>query len=323
MNKYQISAIVVLIGIFGQGAAVSDFVDKIVESSPKYKELDRKYAAAAKDLETIKIDRDNILAQIKILLGEKAKARELEESLQKAKTEASSAEKELRQANDQKFSLKEEVNKLQAAQAQLLKERDGLEIAYEKAAHKVLIKELKKKNSTLQRDLNTEAAKARSLERENSRLSEQKDKLNTAKDQLTGQLNDYKKNYALAVKKNKAMESKISQTPAKFTEIARQNKVLVRQTSEMHYNLGVFYTKNKDYDRAVAEFEQCIAINPNDAPAHFNLGYIYSEYLVNRKKAMENFRHFLRLAKSDDPDVDWVKKYLLTWETYEGKIPMQ
>ena len=91
----------------------------------------------------------------------------------------------------------------------------------------------------------------------------------------------------------------------------------------MHYNLVVFYTKNNEYDRAVAEFEQCIKINPNDAAAHFNIGYIYSEYLVNRKRAMEYFRHYLRLAKSDDPDVDWVKKYMLTWETYEGKMPMQ
>jgi len=330
VNKFKIMAVVVLICIFGQGAAVFDFVDKVVESSPKYKELDKhlqelsaKYAAAVNELETIKVDRDNILVQIKSLLGDRAKAKELEEVVQKAKTEASSAEKELGQA-------KEEINKLQAAQAQLTKERDELKIDYEKLASntriqklKTRIEELRTKNSALQRDLNREAAKARAKERENSRLTERENKGDVARDRLTDQLNDYKKNYAGAVRKNKVMESKISQTPAKFTEIARQNKVLLRQTSEMHYNLGVFYTKNKEYDRAVAEFEKCIEINPNDAFAQFNLGYIYSEYLVNRKMAMEHFRHYLRLAKSDDPDVDWVKKYMLTWETYDGKMPMQ
>jgi len=142
-------------------------------------------------------------------------------------------------------------------------------------------------------------------------------------ERLDGQLKEYKTNYAQAAKTNKALESEIKNMPKKFTEIGRQNKRLIRETSEMHYNLGVFYTKNKEYERAIAEFEKVIEITPDDAYAHFNLGYIYAEYLVNRKKATENFRHYLRLAKSSDKDIDWAKKYLLTWETYEGKVPMR
>ncbi len=113
------------------------------------------------------------------------------------------------------------------------------------------------------------------------------------------------------------------ETPKKFVEIARQNRRLIKETANMHYNLGVFYMKTKEYQRAAAEFEKAVELTPDDAYSHFNLGYIYAEYLVNRPKAMEYFRKFLRIAKSDDKDVDWVKRYILTWDTYDGKNPME
>jgi len=128
--------------------------------------------------------------------------------------------------------------------------------------------------------------------------------------------------YAEAVKKNNAFEQKVMETPKRFAEIARQNKTLIKETANMHYNLGVFYTKNKEYSRALAEFEKAVELTPDDAYAHFNLGYIYAEYVVNRYKAIDHFRRFLSLSKSDDKDIDWVRKYILTWEAYEGKKPL-
>jgi tetratricopeptide (TPR) repeat protein len=90
----------------------------------------------------------------------------------------------------------------------------------------------------------------------------------------------------------------------------------------MHYNLGVFYSQNKEFDRATAEFEKAIEVNPDDASSYFNLGYIYAEHLQNRPKAVANFRQFLKLAKRDDKDADWAKRYILTWQTWEGKTPI-
>ena len=101
--------------------------------------------------------------------------------------------------------------------------------------------------------------------------------------------------------------------------MARENKILIKQTALMHYNLGVFYSENKQHSRAVVEFERAIELNPGDAHSYYNLGYIYAEFLHDRPRAIENFRQFLRLAKGSDKDVDWVKKYILTWQTWEGK----
>ncbi|MBU1061608.1 MAG: tetratricopeptide repeat protein [Candidatus Omnitrophica bacterium] len=154
-------------------------------------------------------------------------------------------------------------------------------------------------------------------------LEKAKDKIDKEVKKINENLSEYKKNYSDAVKKNNALEREAKRIPKRFTEISRQNTRLLKETSQMHYNLGVFYTKRQEYKRAISEFLKAVEINPEDAYAHFNLGYIYAEYLINREKAIEHFRHYLRLAKSGDSDLDWVRKYLLTWETYEGKNIMR
>lgn len=190
----------------------------------------------------------------------------------------------------------------------------------------IKIKELSESLKESKRDYTDMVKEKKSLEaklKEIDRLNSEMKKKEARIDYLEENLTKYKKDYAQALKKNKALGSEIKRLPSKFSEIARQNEILKRQTSTMHYNLGVFYTKKKEYKQAVTEFMKTVEINPEDAYAHFNLGYIYAEYLVNRKMAIEHFRHFLRLAKSDDKDVDWVRKYLLTWETYEGKAVLK
>jgi len=137
------------------------------------------------------------------------------------------------------------------------------------------------------------------------------------------QIIDFKKKYEQAMVKNRLLEKKAEQLPVKFAEMARENKVLLKETALMHYNLGVFYTKNKEFARSIAEFEKAIELNPDDPYAHYNLGYIYAEYLVNRQKAIANFRKYLDLLKTDDKDSDWVKKYIITWQNWEGKKPME
>jgi tetratricopeptide (TPR) repeat protein len=89
----------------------------------------------------------------------------------------------------------------------------------------------------------------------------------------------------------------------------------------MHYNLGVFYSNRKEYSRAIAEFEKAVELVPDDAAAHFNLGYIYAEQLVNRERAIRHFQQYLRYAKHGDKDADWVKRYIVTWQAYENKQP--
>ena len=226
-------------------------------------------------------------------------------AMRNLKTELSVLKKE-------KKSMLSVLKKKNKTEISALKKANKNEISMLKKMSQQEVADLKKESLVLNKNLNK-------TQKEMDKLSKNYDKAEMKIEKLENNLDLLEKNYAIAEKKNKALEREMKRMPKKFTEIAKQNKALIKETSAMHYNLGVFYTKKKEYKRAAREFRKAIEINPDDEQAYFNLGYIYAEYIVDRKLAIKNFRHYLRLAKGDDEDMDWVKKYLLTWETYEGK----
>jgi chromosome segregation ATPase len=343
MTRNKVSLILVIIGIllFFESAGVIYFANKYQliynqtqvfnkqmedcksEYEKSIQQIQKDSRAVSRDYEAVKQDRNNLLVQVKNLLADKSRVKELEDSVNQSSQYVEVLKKEKLEIQSSNVSMQEELKKLDMEHDTLLKERNDFKAAYDKAKKDdtvkkmgVQIEELKKENIKMRTSL-----KAR--EKNIDILKSEKGKLEALSDSLKKQTTEVKKNLGTAARKNDALEGELKRIPHKFSEIARQNKVLIKETAEMHYNLGVFYTKNKKYERAIAEFEKVLDINPNDASAHFNLGYIYAEYMVNREKAIEHFRHFLRLAKGEDNDVDWVRKYLLTWETYEGKSTMK
>ncbi len=276
-----------------------------------------------KENEAVKVDRENLMAQIKILLPERGKAGELAVSLEKNAKELAALTKEKKDLQEANLSQKEEVSRLQEAQKALIAKWDTLKTSCDKAEATVKNRELSRKLGDLQKEKTAIQNSVKRRDIEFDQLRQQKTKLDLENASLKLQLKENKQSLAEAVKKNKLMWEDVQNVPKKVAELARQNKVLIAETAHMHYNLGVFYSKNKQYDRAAVEFEKVVEIDPNNAYAHFNLGYIYAEYLVNRQKASKHFRYYLGLAKGDDRDVDWVKKYLLTWEAYDGKQRVQ
>ena len=337
MNKFKIPIILIGVLIFAESAGLIYFTGKSKDLSrkleaitPGYQKLSQedldlknKFAAITKENEGLKVDRDNVLAQTKSLMGERTRANELTASLEKANQEMGRFQKNNEETKNYILSLKDEIRKLQEEQGSLIQEKNYIKAALDKVNNEATVKELRKKVADLDKAKNSLEGRLKNKNKEVEQLKSQKAKLEEIKEQLSAQIKDKKNIIVEAVNKNKRLEEENKNIPRKFTEMARQNTKLIKDTSEMHYNLGVFYTKNKEYARAVAEFEKVVEIAPDDSYAHFNLGYIYAEYLVNRAKAIEHFRRFLILAKGGDKDIEWVKKYLLTWETYEGKIPMQ
>lgn len=309
---------------------LQDLSRKMGEMSPGYQKLSQeesvlkeKNTQLFKENEAIKIDRENLMEQIKTLLQERSKANELVVSLEKANNDLAALAKEKSQLQDDNLNQKDEISRLLAVQKKLIAKWDTLKAACEKAETTVRIKELNRNIGDLQKEKAAIQNSAKRKEDEFDRLRQQKTKLDSENISLKLQLKDCQQGLAEAMNKNKRMWEEMQNTPKKFTELARQNKLLIAETGQMHYNLGIFYTKNKQYDRAALEFEKVIEIDPNNAYAQFNLGYIYAEYLVNRQKAAKHFRYYLGLAKGDDKDIDWVKKYLLTWEAYDGKGRVQ
>lgn len=351
MSKFKLSAVLIGVLIFGLlyfAFKSQNLSRKLKQMRPDYAKLQAqgqefkdKYTGLLSEFETMKKeseslrqDRDNLLVRAKSLLADTTRLKELEAAVERIKSDNQALEKENKDLENSLFGRGAEIKELREAQARLARERDEFKTAYEKSRKDTTIRELRQEISDLQKEKNGQIAKLQKenkdmgsdlgqAQKEIAQLKEQRARLTSDNERLSASLSEYRDNYANAQKKNRALEAEIKGIPKKFTELARQNKSLIRETAQMHYNLGVFYTRNKEYDRAVAEFEKVVEITPDDAYAHFNLGYIYAEYMVNRKKAIENFRHYLRLAKGDDKDADWVRKYLLTWETYEGRVPMK
>ena len=307
-------------------------------------EFKNKYATLQKEYDAVIADRDNVLFQAKFLLSQKEKVREAEASFERMKKEGEALEKEKIESEGKNLKLQEEIAGLENKIEELISEK-GRAINEKKQLEDLIARE-RDKNPILK--LEDEKAKLRDelalanagikqvksdlkqsqaqLSKLNSEIIKSKQELSASKEQAEEsrqKRESLSRDYAQALNKNRILEEKVVQTPKKFAEIARQNKALIKQASNMHYNLGVFYTKNKEYSRAVAEFEEAVKLRPDDAYCHFNLGYIYAEYLVNRPKAIEHFRHYLRVARKEDKDMDWVKKYIITWQAWGGKEPME
>ena len=128
-------------------------------------------------------------------------------------------------------------------------------------------------------------------------------------------LAELRKKYDDAVKENKALGRELVRLPGKFTEVARENRRLAQATADRHYNLGVFYARNGQHERAVAELEETLRIMPDYAYALYNLGHIYAKYLVDKEKSVKYFREYLKVSP-DAADKDLVRRYIVTWETW-------
>jgi tetratricopeptide (TPR) repeat protein len=284
----------------------------------KYLKLQSDFDKIQKDNQAIILDRDNIKAQVRSLLKDRDSAKELEQNLEKSKKDLDAIAKEKQDLFDRILVLQGEIKDLQTSQKQLITEKEQLAQTLSFERDKNNIRKIEAENRSLKKENTELVRRVKSNEAEIVNLKASESKAEEELKQAVNKADKLNKDYAEAVRKNKTFEQKVSETPSKFAELARQNRALIKETASMHYNLGVFYMKQKDYTRAVSEFEKSIELVPGDAYAHFNLGYIYAEYLVNRKKAIEHFQKYLRSAKKEDKDIDWVKKYIITWESWQG-----
>jgi tetratricopeptide (TPR) repeat protein len=293
------------------------------------------YDKLREEYKNVLAEKENLLIQVRNLIEYRAKIKDMEtnylklkEDNLKLKTQLDSigGEKDLIiiQLKEQNANLTQQVAEFDAKMMEVYQERDDLKNSLEKfeIEYKIL-PETRKQIARLETEKREASRNYTNAQQELKRMHEEQIDKDAQIEIYRRQNRDFKKNLDDALAKNRELEKKAQELPPRFAELARENKVLIKETALMHYNLGVFYTKNKEYARAVAEFEKAIELNPDDPYAHYNVGYIYAEYLVDRPKAIENFRKFLGLVKTDDKDVDWVKKYILTWQTWEGKKPLK
>lgn len=326
----------------------------------EFEHLENEYQALLREKEHVTRDRDNIHKQIKILIKERIEYVENKQSLDGIIEENKALRSEKDSLKESNSVLTEEIEKLRKEGGSFQVPLGKTEGKTQKGTQLSKINELKKKISSLKNENNILAKALRiqdreletrkikklkkqlvSLKKEKSSLTKtlkqaekeakpikrkitklEKELANT-QDQLVStkaKFESLHKEYKELAIENKDIRQGLTKIPKKFVKLAHQNKKLIKQTADMHYNLGVFYTRNKKYKQAAQEFLKAVEIRPNDVFAHYNLGFIYAEYLVNRPKAIKHFNEYLFISKGLDKDADKARKYILIWETYGEKI---
>ncbi len=298
-------------------------------------DLEQKLKEATENYNGMNADRDNMLAQLKRLLQEKTETTEIKSRVDQINSEKEklSQENEVLKQENQSFAanaeklkshLKAVVVEKGQISSQLAETRDDQSVVVQKATKKneVEMTSLKEKVNHLTAE-NKKLAKELDKTRVDSKgLEQEKSKFQQHAEVLQSQLDDLEGTYESLKKENRSFAEQTREFPRQFADLARQNKRLIEQTADMHYNSGVFYAKHTEFKRAIKEFEKVLDLKPTDPPTLYNLGYIYAEHLIDRPKAMEYFKNYLTYAP-DAHDADWVRKYLLTWQTWYGKAPVQ
>ena len=206
-----------------------------------------------------------------------------------------------------KNSLDAEVTQSQQIIQKIQNEMDRLESDKDKAL---------KKNEELQQD-------ALSYVNSNSKLQQEKEQvtkmLEAAKMLLKRkevELNREKQkltdlNAKISTQQAKADSGLFKEKKELESRLTTLEATMKKERARFHYNLAVAYTKAKLYDDAIEAYETSLALDPNNADAHYNLGLLYSDVKNNSEKAVAHYKKYIELkpdAEDRDEVQDWIDK---------------
>lgn len=304
-------------------------------------ELEAENARLKEQMKQLEADRDNVLAQTRILLGEKSKYQESQEALGKQQKELLEAKTRGDSLTAEKAKLEQELASTVASYDNLKKEHESVTAKNENLALeneqlglalfqrlendpqvKRMMEDLKterentRKHADARKTLEAELKKSsgqlkQSAERE-AKLAQE---LAAAKAKL--ELTEAERNNLLDTVREQ--ENSLGKAPERFKTLAQENRMLIKESSEMHYNMGVFFTEKKQYDQAINEYERALEFDPDNAKVYYNLGYLYSEGFKNHEQAVYQFKEYLKL-EPQSPLSEQLRSYILSRETQSRKV---
>lgn len=136
------------------------------------------------------------------------------------------------------------------------------------------------------------------------KLKQSVDDLEAERTKLTDELNSVqsltKKEKEDLTSQVKSLNDQISEHKRQEDELVKsirvkERSVMVSETAKLHYNLGNYYFKNRQYKSAAAEYRQALIYNDDDADIHFNLATVSDEYLGDYDTAITEYKRYLEL----------------------------
>lgn len=95
--------------------------------------------------------------------------------------------------------------------------------------------------------------------------------------------------------------------------LARLKEELKNKEATLHYNLAVNFTKSKNFDNAIIEYENALKIDPEHAASHYNLGILYEDYKKDLAQAVYHYRKYLSLKPGAEEGKE-VRRWILELE---------
>jgi len=279
--------------------------------SRRWEELQGKYEQLLRDHGSLAEEKSNLVAALTHTQAQLERHRQLA-------AERDVLEASLKQVGEERHALLEQMAALDAqldeakqAGARLAQDQAKLKQALARAEKRSQEKELKVELAAQRKEAEELRRVAASAQREAAE-AERTEATRTA------QLQKLQKDYAKVVTESNRIKHEARTVPQDISQMAREHQRLIKETADMHYNLGVLFTKSRQYSQAAAEFRKVLELRPDDGDAYYNLGVIYAEHLPDRDKALALFRRYLQI-NPDARDASWVKQYIASWQAWEAK----
>lgn len=288
----------------------------------RWQTIKTQYEELTKTHQALSQDRDNLIAQLagtkEILERQRGETAQHQAAAQQTAAERDllasllkKAAQEHQALSGQVGPLQEQLQELERVYDQALQERDALKGDLAKALQKTHEKQLKQ-------DLAAQLKERQELERQWRSTQRELGEIRGREARVKKQLQSLQEDYAKVAADRNRLRRQNTMIPSDVNQLAREHQRLLKETADMHYNLGVLFSEQKQYAQAAAEFGKVIELRPDDADTYYNLGVIYAEHLPDRERAIAHFRRYLKINPRAR-DASWVKQYIASWQAYEAK----
>ncbi|MCB9772011.1 MAG: tetratricopeptide repeat protein [Candidatus Omnitrophica bacterium] len=80
-----------------------------------------------------------------------------------------------------------------------------------------------------------------------------------------------------------------------LNNMTKEKQKLANDEAKLHYNMGNTFFNQGHYYKAVREYENALALTPEDASAHYNLAFVSGEFLNDARTALTHYKQYLFL----------------------------